>query len=305
MAGEARRRASNVASEAARSSSARALAAAAVLPAAAAAARRPIADAVAPGVGAGLAVYTVLEAVGRLRREVANGADGAVLAARLGPTLPALGTWAVEPDFVELVVAELRRGARVVVECGSGSSTTITAAWLSHAGGGSIISLDHDAAFAQETQAALDAAGLAERASVVVAPLVRQRFRGTTVPWYEREARERHLPEQFDLLVVDGPPSVVPWARWPALEVLHDRLRSGGVVLVDDGRTRQTRRSVQRWQREHRDYELYWHDTVKGTWRLVKLDGPRHEGAPERVLRSVLRTINPRPRGAGRWPVRR
>jgi hypothetical protein len=50
---------------------------------------------------------------------------------------------------------------------------------------------------------------------------------------------------------------------------------------------------------------VHWHDTVKGTWRLVKSDAPRPPGRATSAYRYVRRRLNPRPQGYGRWPVQR
>ncbi len=172
-------------------------------------------------------------------------------------------------------------------------------------GTGRLYSLEHDAEFAADVVSRLERAGLAAEVDVIVAPLVRQRFGSELVWWYDLDRIAERLPSRIDLVVVDGPPAVDRWARWPAVEVFHDRLSPGAVVLLDDGRRRHERRIAHRWQADHDDLALYWHDTVKGTWKIEKLAESRHDGRVTAALRSILRTINPRPTTFGRWPVRR
>jgi predicted O-methyltransferase YrrM len=240
----------------------------------------------------------------RVLREVRNAADAATLAAWLGELTPPLGTWAIEPDFARLIAAELTRAPETVVECGSGTTTLLIGRLLKQNAHGRLVSLEHDRAFADRTRNLVRRAHLEDVCEVVWAPLRRQLVRGETVTWYDPD-RVGALSDSIDLLVVDGPPAVVPWARWPALAVLAGALPSGGTVLLDDGRRADERRTARRWRAEYPEFELYWHDTVKGSWRLVKADRPPTQAAAVSAYQRVRRLLNPHPTGFGRWPVQR
>jgi predicted O-methyltransferase YrrM len=257
------------------------------------------------GASTAMMIGVVLLARSYMERQVRNSADSAMIFSLLGPRPPALGTWAIEGDFGQLVAREVASGATSIVECGSGTTTLIVAACLRAIGSGHLYSLEHDPAYAQQTAEQLQAAGLAEWVDIIVAPLTEQPFGSASVEWYEPSAVAKRLPPHIDLLIVDGPPSTSEWARWPAIEILHDRLVTGAVTLLDDGRQRRERRAAFRWQSDHPDLQLFWHDTVKGSWKLVKLADPPPEGRGVRVSREVIRWLYPRPSGFGRWPVRR
>jgi predicted O-methyltransferase YrrM len=239
-----------------------------------------------------------------LHREIRNSGDAAVVAAWLGASTPPLGAWAIEPDFGRLIAMELADLPDVVVECGSGATTLLIAALLQRNGRGRLFTLEHDRAYAERVRQQVRAAGLTDVCEVIWAPLTPQSIGDHGVHWYDA-AKVAELPESIDVVLVDGPPAVAPWARWPALEVLGDRLAPGASVLVDDGRRGDESRTVFRWQAEHSDLELHWHDTVKGTWRLVKSGARRSPGRPTSVYRYLRRRLNPRPQGHGRWPVQR
>jgi predicted O-methyltransferase YrrM len=259
------------------------------------------------GVASGIAQGALLRAEHRLHREIRNSGDAAAVALWLGSSTPPLGGWAIEPDFGRLIAIELADSPDVVVECGSGATTLLVANLLQRNGRGRLFTLEHDRAYAARISQQVQAAGLANVCEVIWAPLTPQSFGGQRVHWYDA-AKVADLPENIDVVLVDGPPAGAPWARWPALETLGDRLTPGASVLVDDGRRREELRTVFRWQAEHDDLELHWHDTVKGTWRLVKSDGtgsPRRAVFLSRYLRYVRRRLNPRPQGYGRWPVER
>jgi hypothetical protein len=258
----------------------------------------------AAGVAAGLVAREVLRAAAAEERLARNAADAATLGARLGPHCPPLGVWAAAPDFLELVVREVAvREPDLVVELGSGASTLAVAEALTEAGRGRLVSVEHDARFAAATRRRLERAGWSGAVELVVAPLRPQRFAGHVVPWYDLDAITAALGDRgIDLMVVDGPPSVSDDARWPAVPALAERLAAGAPVLLDDGRRAHETRVARRWARARDGRELYWHDTVKGTWRLVS-------GLPEppalRLLRAAVARLNPHPSGFALGEVRR
>jgi hypothetical protein len=124
------------------------------------------------------------------------------------------------------------------------------------------------------------------------------------VHWHDPEVIAAEAPGQVDLLFIDGPVSMDTWSRWAALEVLWERLPPGSVTLLDDSRRRREHRCAMRWAKAHRQLQMSWIDTVTGVWRAEVHDAPREDGA-SRCLHALLRVVNPRPSGWGKWPVRR
>jgi predicted O-methyltransferase YrrM len=253
------------------------------------------------GAAAGLLAWHYRETTHRLERLIRSAEDAATLSASLGPAAPLFGRWAAEGDFAGMIVRELERSPRLVVECGSGSTTVVIADKLRQSGSGRVVSLEHDASYAARTTGLINLAGLSEVARVVEAPLRPQQFDNRIIEWYDRSIVEEAIDGDIDVLVVDGPPQLNPWARWPALEVFYPLLAEDPVVLIDDGRTRETSRAVRAWVEQFTDLDLYWLDTVKGTWLLRRGDG---SGMGGRLLR-IARLLHPRPSGFGRWPVHR
>ena len=154
----------------------------------------------------------------------------------VGPIPVPLGDWAVDPLFalraVELVSS---RRPDLVVECGSGSSTVLVARCLRELGRGRILSLEHDAEFAEQTRALLREHGVAELATVVTAPLARRQLEGREYRWYE-DAYQTQLTEPAGVLLVDGPPGgSAPRARYPAFPLLRRFLAEDWAILMDDG----------------------------------------------------------------------
>jgi predicted O-methyltransferase YrrM len=240
-----------------------------------------------------------------IERESRNAADAVGIPVLSEHYAPPLGDWAIDADFAQLIGRELRADT-VAVELGSGTSTLIIAAALRAEGGsGRVIAIEHERQFAAETSKRLERGKLDRWAEVAVVPVRQQTIGRSRVGWYDTGALLALIPERVDVIVVDGPPAVARWSRWPAVPVLEGRLSVGGVVLADDGRKRNLRRTAMRWRREHRDMDLFWHDTVKGAWKLVKRAEPRREDWTRASARAILRVVNPCPAGFGRGAMQR
>jgi predicted O-methyltransferase YrrM len=255
-----------------------------------------------PGLlAAGTLGWYFRDSIHGMERAIRSAEDAAVLSAALGTEAPLFGRWAAEADFAGMIARELERGQKVIVECGSGATTLVVASKLRQNGRGRIVSLDHQRVYAARTGRLLDSAGLGSVARVVEAPLRPQQFGNRTISWYDQSVVEDAVEGTIDLLIVDGPPQVEPWARWPALPVFYPLLGANASVLIDDGRTRQTMRTVHSWIDAFPDLDLYWLDTVKGTWLLTRGESSSLHGP----LLRLARLLHPRPAGFGRWPVHR
>jgi len=140
-------------------------------------------------------------------------------------------TGAMRPAGLVAVCNEVVHGGRTrVVECGSGVSTVVLARLLRERGAGSVVAIEHDEAWATLVRDLLRREALEDVARVVHAPLAGD------PPWYSPEALDE-LPEEIDLLVVDGPPADAAGEehrRAPALGFFEPRLIPGAIVVLDD-----------------------------------------------------------------------
>jgi predicted O-methyltransferase YrrM len=168
----------------------------------------------------------------------------------LKKSLPQTRGWAASPDFL----LELVRHARVaqplsVVECSSGTSTLVLARCMQLNGAGKVVSLEHDAHFAELTRAQLRRHGLEQWAEVLDAPLQPHDLGGQSWPWYDISVLPASL--RIDMLVIDGPPQATrSLARYPAGPLLFSRLNPGGQVFLDDAARADEQAILQRWQQE-------------------------------------------------------
>lgn len=156
-------------------------------------------------------------------------------------------TGAMRPSGLVIVCNEILHGARTrIVECGSGASTVVLARLLRERGAGSVVAVEHDGAWAALVEDLLRSEALDDVARVVHAPLEGD------PPWYAR-APLAAMPDEIDLLVVDGPPAFASGEarrRAPALGFFESRLVEGAVVVLDDLDRPGEREVLAAWERE-------------------------------------------------------
>jgi predicted O-methyltransferase YrrM len=160
--------------------------------------------------------------------------------------MPSSGGFALNPtDLLGLLHLVRTRKPRLVLELGSGTSTV----WLAYAlqqTGGKLISLDHEAGYAEKTREALVQHDLTDVAEVRDAPLRPVVLDGRTFPWYDvAAAADLH---DIDLLVIDGPPEKTgPDARYPAMRVLEKQLADTATILFDDANRSDEQAALRKW----------------------------------------------------------
>ena len=161
-----------------------------------------------------------------------------------GKPWPVPGGWALSPAALGRLLREMdTRDCHTVVELGPGTSSIVVGRARPDV---HITGLEHDLEFVDVMRASLRQHGLA-RYDLIHAPLVEQSICGSDVRWYDPAAVER-LPPRIDVLVVDGPPNGAgAGARFPAWPTLRERMRAGGLVLVDDTDRPDERRMVGAW----------------------------------------------------------
>lgn len=187
--------------------------------------------------------------------------------------LPFGGGWALTADAAALLVREVAlHRPQTIVELGSGVSTLLLARLLKEMGTGKVYSLDHDAGWAERTRQHLRASNVSDMAEVFDAPLSRQHFGGETYDWYTVPEAVNRL-ERIDFLIVDGPPAALDpqgMPRYPALPAFLAKLSANATIYVDDAKRPQEQAMIQRWLKEHPQFEGHMHDTVPGTYLLTR-----------------------------------
>jgi predicted O-methyltransferase YrrM len=172
------------------------------------------------------------------------------LVARLGWTRDALPTpdgWAGSPDLLWALAEQVhRQRPRIIVEFGSGLSTLVMARMLElDVIPGRLVSFDHNEGFAELTRRRLDALG--QVAEVHAVPLEAAARWGYEGEWYATP----DLPDEIDLLVIDGPPAWLnEGSRGAAGPALFHRMAPGGIILLDDADRDGERANAERWRAE-------------------------------------------------------
>lgn len=187
--------------------------------------------------------------------------------------LPRLRGWAASPDVLRLLIERIALDrAKIIVECGSGSSSV----WLGYAvqrfGGGRVISLEHDERFAETSRALVLAHGLEDVVEIRHAPLTGWAAEGEHIPWYDTGAVQDLA--DIGLIFVDGPPgATAPLARYPAVPVLLPRCAPDAWVVLDDTGRPAEREVADRWLREYPELTGTAYPAEKGAMVLRRHPG--------------------------------
>lgn len=179
--------------------------------------------------------------------------------------LPGMRGWPVSPDFVKVLISLiLEKKPNLIVETGSGVSSIITGYCLEKNGFGSLISLEHDEAFAGTSRHNINLHKLKDIVRVVHAPLKPITLIEETFAWYDFVMSG--VKGKIDLLIVDGPPGhVQAMARFPALPFFFDKLADDAVIVLDDAARDDEKKVVEQWMRQFEGFVYEYLDTEKGT----------------------------------------
>ncbi len=150
-----------------------------------------------------------------------------------GPVLKPLRHWALSPDAIAVMLADLQERVEPhIVEFGCGQSTVVFASWVRQRGG-RVTSYEHDPVYADTIKKQLGACGLADHVDLRVVDLVDHPAVGSLPA-----SKSYALPAdaaRIDLALVDGPPY---WAgdagRYHPLRWSTERLNPGGAAYLDD-----------------------------------------------------------------------
>lgn len=173
--------------------------------------------------------------------------------------LPNLGSWKADVGFLARIVdhIEAHRPAHVV-ELGSGASTLVIARALQLHGGGTLTSFDQHPDFVESVRCWLRDHQLT--ANIAHAPLV-----AATPPWPGLWYDLARIPENIDLLIIDGPPwTLHPLVRGSA-ERLFDHIVPGGTVMLDDASRPGERVIAALWRRNWPHFQWRLLPGIKGT----------------------------------------
>ena len=151
--------------------------------------------------------------------------------------------WSIGAAGAQALVSELLLyRPKSILECGSGASTVLLAAYAkSH--GATVITLEHDGCHAEKTRELLAAHGLAGHVQVKSAPLKdKVGPDGRSHPWYDDDPKG-----PFDFVLIDGPPD--RFGREAALFCIAGQLARVFRIWLHDANRAGERRCLASWRR--------------------------------------------------------
>lgn len=197
--------------------------------------------------------------------------------------LPALRGWALSPDALRLIMGEVfARRPRLIVECGSGSSSVWLGYGVQRLGTGRVVALEHDERFLSLTRDLLRAHGLDDVVEVRHAPLLPwSGGGGDAQPWYD--VRAFADLDKIGLLLVDGPPATInAAARYPALPALLPKCADDVLIILDDTVRAGESAVSDRWLAEHPELRRTAHDDFeKGLHAFERSPAPAPNPEPK------------------------
>jgi predicted O-methyltransferase YrrM len=138
--------------------------------------------------------------------------------------------WSVgELAFAEIEARFRDASPQCIVEFGSGLSTVRLAQAFPAA---RLLSIDHDPTFYEKTLALLSMHGPADSSRVAV-DLRRVRWARYGLALHQAYSLG-DFPDRIDAALIDGPPGTLWRGREACLYQIFDRLRVGGIVILDD-----------------------------------------------------------------------
>jgi hypothetical protein len=179
--------------------------------------------------------------------------------------------WSGEPEYLQACIRHALECRAPILECGSGL-TTLLVGHLAQRNGTSLWSLEHMPHWGERVQHALARFAITS-VRLCTAPI---RSYGE-FDWYDPPLRA--MPEQFALVICDGPPSATRGGRYGLGAIMGPRLRDGCTILLDDAGRSDERHIAARWASEF-DMLCELRGVAKPYFVLTRVAGQR---APARA----------------------
>ena len=188
-------------------------------------------------------------------------------------SIPTTRGMAASPDFLKLIMETIiSNKPELIVELGSGTSTIIAAKTLEKLKSGFLLSIDHDAKFAEQTRQRITLETLEKYSKVITSELKDITVNGESYNWYDTSFLEK-IERKIELLIVDGPPRIINKnARFPAIPLLKKYFTDDTVILLDDGMRKDEQNTVKLWLKELDKFKAEYFNTEKGAYKLSRIE---------------------------------
>ncbi|HEY6045542.1 MAG TPA: hypothetical protein VIU65_03005 [Pyrinomonadaceae bacterium] len=152
------------------------------------------------------------------------------------------GGFAATIDYLDEVAKFASTTTGPILECGSGL-TTLLLGLIAGRRGIETWSLEHISEWRTRV------AGLIERFEIPNSRLCLAPLKDYgEFTWYDAPLGE--MPQNFALVICDGPPGATPGGRYGLLPILGERLSKGSVILLDDATRPGEAEVLSRWKAE-------------------------------------------------------
>lgn len=174
--------------------------------------------------------------------------------------------YAARTDYLEAVAKFAVMTSTPILECGSGL-TTILVGLLAGRRGVATYSLEHTSEWRARINDTLRKLRIPQ-VEVSLAPL--REYDGFS--WYAPPLSE--LPQEFGLVICDGPPGSTLGGRYGLMPVLGERIPPGCVVLLDDTERESEVEALRRWSAETQ-MTILSHETPSGSFAVITRGQPQ------------------------------
>ncbi len=175
-----------------------------------------------------------------------------------------------------------------ILEFGSGASTVHVATAFPEA---HIFTIDHDNTHLSKTRELCKSANVKDKVTFIHSPLIKRRF-GPSAYW---SYSVFPTPSNIDCVLIDGPPYFADRGREACLYAIHDSLKIGGIVTLDDCRRLQEKKTIANWRSTFAgSFQIEEADVGHGLTFLIKTATTRaRHWTPRRVADSLRRITFP------------
>lgn len=171
-------------------------------------------------------------------------------------SLPNTRGWAGSPDFLMHICKLIKtEKPNIILEASSGASTIVSGYCIKKTGG-HVISLEHELEYAEQTISSIKTHNLEGVCEVIHAPLIPYDINGNSHKWYDLSSDK--IPAKIDMLIIDGPPTTIQnLARFPALPLLIQRLKAGGLIILDDAKRDDEKTIISKWLDTYPEVKIF------------------------------------------------
>ena len=169
--------------------------------------------------------------------------------------------YAANLEYLEAVARHATTTPGAILECGSGA-TTILMGLLCAKRNVEVWSLEHADEWRERVSETLKNNGISG-VHVCAASLVEYE----EFVWYSPPLAQ--MPEQFSLVICDGPPGTTKGGRYGLLPVMGERLPVGSTILLDDAGRPGEAELIKRWENEAQ-FETEVIDTARSKYAVMR-----------------------------------